>query len=136
MNDTVEYAARPGKLWLSFIAFAGLTLLSAFIWSSAPGLVILVMVPALATCAYQMIVTPIYGLRMGRQEWVILDGKEDRAIPANDIAYLKVAGRGDITRATVVLQNGAEVDIPVDLTRDPLDLIKDVTDRGIPVRTG
>jgi hypothetical protein len=135
MEDYVEYAARPGQFGLSFVAIAGLSLLCAVLWHVMPGFVTLLMLPALAACLYQMVVTPVYGLRMGRSEWTILAGDQDQTITSASIAYLRVASRGAVNRATVILQNGTEIDIPVYLTQYPLALIRETTNRGIPVRS-
>lgn len=135
MDDYVEYATRPGQFGLSFLAIAGLSLLCAALWPVASGIVVLLMLPALAVCIYQLVVTPVYGLRMGRSEWTILAGERDRTVTSASIAYLRVASRGAVHRATLILQNGTEIDIPVDLKQHPLALIRETTNRGIPVRS-
>ncbi|MEM7723305.1 MAG: hypothetical protein AAF376_13140 [Pseudomonadota bacterium] len=135
MTDPIEYAVRPGQMGLSFVAIAGLCLLCAVLWASMPGVVLLLLLPSVGICIYQMIVTPTYGLRMSKEEWVILNGDNDKSIPASDIAYMSITTRDGTTRAALMLHTGAEIEIPVYLTRDPLDLIREATNRGVPVRT-
>ncbi len=135
MTGYIEYASRPGSTGLSLITLGGLSGLAALVWHSAPGMVILVAMPAIAICMYQTVVTPTFGLRMGRNEWVILDGVDDKRIDAADIAYLRVIERGGVTRASVVLYSGVELEVPLGMEQDPLDLIRDATDLGVPVRS-
>jgi len=135
MEKSFEYSARPGSLMLSILAFAGLTLLAALLWNVASGYVLLLFIPALLMCLYQLVVTPIYGLRVNKTHWVILDEDGDYMIPVKDIAHLRVSEQNKATEATLVLKNGTEVEIPLDLAPNPLDLIGAATERGIAVRT-
>ncbi|GEM_PF-1345949 len=135
MTETFEYKTRPGSLTLSMIAFAGLTLLAAQLWASLPGVVILLLIPALLTCLWQIVVTPIYGLSVSRHGWQIINGRQDLSIPACDIAYLRMAEA--ITPevgATLVMNDGSEVALPTHVLPHPMDLIREATNRGIPVR--
>ncbi|MBO6602791.1 MULTISPECIES: hypothetical protein [Paracoccaceae] len=134
MTGDFEYRARHGGLALSIVAFAGLALLSAFLWQSMPGFVLLLMIPALAVCLWQMIVTPVYGLHLSRDVWHILEGPNDRHLPTASIAHLRVSDRDGTARCTIVMTDGAEIELPDLAVPSPLVLIREATNRGIPVR--
>jgi len=136
MTDTFEYKTRPGNLTLTFVAFGGLTLLAAQLWHILPGVVILLLVPALLTCLWQIIVTPVYGLSLSRHGWQVINGRQDLSIPACDIAYLRLTAFAPDANATLVLTDGSEVALPTHVLPNPLDLIREATNRGIPVREG
>jgi hypothetical protein len=136
MTPPTEYAARPGNLGLSLITLAGLCMLGGLLWQVAAGYVILLLVPALLICGYQMVVTPTYGLRLAAESWTVLDGEHDLEIPAAEIAYLNIVPLSrERSQAFLVLVDGAEVPIPMALPAHPLDLIRDATARGVPVRS-
>lgn len=135
IEKTFEYATRPGSLALSMVCFAGLVLLAAFLWQFASGLVLLLFVPALLVSFVQMVLTPIYGLRMDDTAWIITDEDGRRHIANNTIAHLKIEDRGPVARAIIVLTEGGEVEIPFDVQHNPFHLIRAATDRGVPVRT-
>lgn len=134
MKQDFEYRTRPGGLALSVTAFAGLCLLAAFMWHVVPGFVLLLLIPALGVVAYQLIVTPVYGLRVTQDSWVVYDGPEDRFFPTHEIAHLRVTDPDGEGRCTLVLTNGGEFDLPDLAVPSPLDLIEQATNRGIPVR--
>lgn len=135
MDKIHESLFRPGSLALSVVAFTGLTFLAALLWSVASGYVLLILIPALAVSFYQMVLTPVYGLRMDARRWTVMGNDGDSVVAFEDIAHLRLEGRGTTSRATLVLRDGQEVPIPVDLDPDHLPLIRAATDRGIPVRT-
>lgn len=136
MSDTFEHAARPGNLGLSVLVFAGLTLLTAQLWPVLPGIVLLVLIPALTVSFCQMIVTPVYGLRVSREGWKIYEGASEFTVDAGEIAYLRIKdGEGEQrARVTLVLTDGMEIVLPPQATPEPLVLIREATNRGIPVR--
>ena len=135
MDGYIEYASRPGHTGLSLITLGGLSGLAAVLWHSAPGYVILLLIPAILLCMYQTVVTPVFGVRMSPTEWVIMDGASDRRVAAKDIAYLRVIEFAGTTRASVVLTSGVELEVPLGLDQRPLDLIRDATNLGVPVRS-
>lgn len=134
MTDTFEYATRSGSAALSILCFAGLSALSFFLWQIAPGFVLLLMVPALLVCLWQITRVPTYGITMTRTEWRILVGSDDLVIPTAQIAYLRVVDRGALRRIGLMLDDGSEVVLPLECLPDPYDLIREATNRGIPVR--
>jgi hypothetical protein len=135
MDKIYEFLIRPGSLALSMAAFAALTLLGALVWTVAPGYVLLLLIPALALSLYQMVLTPVYGLRMDARRWTVMAHEGDCVVAAEDIAYLRLDERGAVPRATLVLRTGEEITIPFDLAPDKLDLIRAATERGMPVRS-
>ncbi|MCR9069603.1 MAG: hypothetical protein NXH79_12240 [Rhodobacteraceae bacterium] len=135
MSDYVEYASRSGHTGLSLITLGGLCGLAGFFWHITPGFVILLLIPALLMCMYQTVVSPVFGLRMGRDNWVILDGPEDYEIPSKEIAYLRMVDQGKHSAVSIVLRSGEALDIPLGGDQQPLDLIRDATNLGIPVRS-
>jgi hypothetical protein len=50
------------------------------------------------------------------------------------IAYLRVEDRAARPEAVIVLDDGSEVEMPQLALPDPLVLIREATNRGIPVR--
>jgi len=135
MKPNFESLFRPGSLGLSMVAFAGLTLLAALLWNVASGYVLLLLIPALAVSFYQLVLTPVYGLKMDKRGWTVLDGDGDKVVAFEDIAHLRVEQRGRKSHATIVLNDGGEVSLPDDIAPDQLDLIRAATERGVPVRS-
>ena len=135
MEKTLSYTARPGNLALSMVAFCGISLLAAFLWEAASGYVILLFIPALALCFYQMTLSLIYGLKIALGRWTVMTEQGDRVIASEDIAFLRISPAGRSAHATLVLRDGEEVAIPFDLSPDPLELIQISTECGVPVRT-
>lgn len=135
MEKTLSYTVRPGSLALSMMAFCGISLLAAFLWEAASGYVILLFIPALALCFYQMTLSPIYGLKIALGRWTVMTEQGDRIIASEDIAYLRITQAGRAAHATLVLRDGGELPIPFDLSPDPLELIQISTECGVPVRT-
>ena len=134
MTDTFEYATRPGSAGLTILSFVGLGALTAFLWQMTPGLVLLLMIPALAVCLWQVTRVPTYGIRMTRSSWHILGGADDLVIPTAQIAYLRILDRGAHRRIGLMLDDGTEIVLPLECLPDPLQLIREATNRGIPVR--
>jgi hypothetical protein len=135
MENANTHASRHGSLALSVMVFAGLSLLTVQLWSIASGYALLLAVPTLLVCLSQMIVTRDYGLFINAKRWRVMTRSEDREIPAERIAFLRVTNHGPISRSVLVLTDGREVSIPFDVAPDPLELIRAATDLGVPVRS-
>jgi hypothetical protein len=133
MDTDYTYKSRPGSLPLSLLALAGLILLAVHLWEVIPGFVLLVFIPALLVSIAELILTPIYGVRMSDTEWRIEAGRTAQALPTSKIAFLRVEDRGR-PRTSVVLSDGTEIEMPQVALPDPITLIREVTNRGIPVR--
>lgn len=136
MTSDFEYRARPGNLALSATAFGVLVLLTAFLWQSVPGLVLLLLIPALCVCFWQIVVTPVYGLHLSPECWHIFEGPRDRSLPARSIAHLRVCDADGPTQCTIVMTDGTEVKLHHMAMPDPTVLIREATNRGVPVREG
>ncbi|WP_341861181.1 hypothetical protein [Gymnodinialimonas sp. 57CJ19] len=134
MTDTFEYASRPGSASLSILSFTGLSALTVFLWQIAPGFVLLLMVPALLVCLFQVTRVPTYGIKMTRSSWRIHGGNEDIVIPTAQISHLSVINRGADRRMGLMLEDGTEIVLPLQCLPDPYDMIREATNRGIPVR--
>lgn len=134
MTDTFQYETRPGSASLSIISFVGLCALTVFLWQISPGYVLLLMGPSLLLCLWQVTRVPSYGIKMTRSSWSILGEGEDLVIPTAQIAYLRVVDRGANRRIGLMLDDGKEIVLPLECLPDPLDLIREATNRGIPVR--
>lgn len=135
MENRYQTFFRPGNLALSMVAFAGLTLLAAALWTVAAGYVLLLLIPALAISFYQMVLSPVYGLRMDAQALTVMAHEGKTSIAFRDIAHIRIDEQGATSRATIVRTDGGEVAIPFDMAPDQLALIRAATDRGIPVRS-
>jgi hypothetical protein len=135
MENRYHTLFRPGNLALSMVAFSGLTLLAAFLWNVAAGYVLLLLIPALAISFYQMILSPVYGLKMDAEALTVLAEQGQTTVPVHDIAHIRIDQQGATSRATMVLKGGGEIAIPVDMAAGQFDLIRAATDRGIPVRS-
>ena len=98
-----------------------------------PGFVLLVFVPALVVSIAELILTPIYGVQMSRNEWRIEAGRKAHALPTSKISFVRVQ-EGGTPRTSVVLSDGTEIEMPQIALPDPITLIREVTNRGIPVR--
>lgn len=135
MKTNFESLFRPGSLGLSIVAFAGLTLLAALLWTVASGYVLLLLIPALAVSFYQLVLTPVYGVKIDKGRWTVMDSDGDRVVAFEDIAHLRVEQRGARAQTTIVLHDGAEVSLPEDIAPDQLELIRAATEQGVPVRS-
>lgn len=135
MDQTFQYQARTGSLTLSLFALAGLILLAAQLWEIMPGFVMIAFIPALLVSIAQLILTPVYGMVLTRDEWRIEAGKDAKRLPVHEIAYLKLDGLGRGTgAAAIVLADGSEITVPEIALPEPLVLIREATSRGVPVR--
>lgn len=134
MSDTYEYAARPGSAGLSILSLVGLGALTVFLWQISPGTVLLMMIPALVACLWQLTRMPVYGIKMTKYAWHVLGGGNDYVIPTAQISYLRFSDVGTTRRFGLMLTDGTEIVLPVEGLPDPMDLIREATNRGIPVR--
>lgn len=134
MTETFDHAARPGTAGLSLLSFAGLGALTAMLWQISPGSVPLLLVPAAVACLWQITRMPTYGIKMTDLYWTILGGRDDIVIPTARMLYLRVVDRGAHRRVALMLDDGTEVVLPMACLPDPYDMIREATNRGIPVR--
>ncbi len=134
MSDTsFEYIARPGSSTLSVVSFVGLGALATFLWQLAPGLVLLILVPALAICAWQVMNVPSYGIKITDETLHLIGGDDDIAIPVNQIVSLRTVARGEEKRIRVMMDDGSELQLPVECVPDADVLLSAAQERGIAV---
>lgn len=134
MTDTFEYSVRPGSTTLSVVAFIGLGSLTALLWQIVPAFFLLFLIPAMIASVWQITKVPTYGIRITPDTWHVMGGYEDLEIPTGQISYLKVVDRADQRRAALMLVDGSEIILAADSLPSPIDLIREATARGIPVR--
>jgi hypothetical protein len=136
MDNALIPASRPGNLALSVFALSGLTLLAAQLWTVASGYVILLFIPALLACLYQMVLTREEGLRLDARQWRVTTGDGHYVFASDDIAHLRIIEHGQLSRAVIVMTDGAEFTIPFDLAPDADDLTRAAGAVGVPVQRG
>ncbi|MEM6390300.1 MAG: hypothetical protein AAF825_10720 [Pseudomonadota bacterium] len=122
------YRTRPGSLWLSLFALAGVTLLSAVIWTIAPAFAVILLLPSVLICVYQMIASPVYGLSLTAEAWRVHSEEPDFEIPLADIARAELSGPD----ATLHLRDGTRLALPASvLPKDRSALIEAARARGL-----
>lgn len=136
MVNRIQVLTRPGNLALSMVAFSGLTLLAAFMWNVAPGYVILLLIPALAISFYQMVLSPVNGLRMDDAALTVLSDTGVTSVPLDRIAEIRLTGQPGAAQGNILLGDGAVMAIPFEMGADHCAFLRRMADRGIPVREG
>lgn len=122
------YRTRPGSLWLSVFALAGLTLLSAVVWTIAPVFALVLLVPSVLICLYQMIASPVYGISLNAARLHVRSDAPDLEVPLAEIARLDLSGAD----AMVHLRDGATLPLPgAVLPRDRSALIAAAHGHGL-----
>ena len=134
MTNTFEHTVQPGRYGLSIMTFIGLGCFAALLWQVAPGYVVILMVPALAICLWQMISVPTYGIRMNKDEVAILGGYEDLSIPTSEINHLLVREHGNDRRVSFILNDGTEVQLPAEFLPEVRRVAHEASECGIAVR--
>ncbi|MEM1273708.1 MAG: hypothetical protein AAGF88_07825 [Pseudomonadota bacterium] len=137
MTADFEYRTRPGSLALSIAAFAGLTLLAAVVWTIAPVFALILMVPALLMCFYQIVVSPTYGLKVSGDGWRVFSEAPDRVIPMAEIDHVQFSEKPGAPRCVLALKDGTTVALPDQaLPSDLMALIRETSARGLNIRQG
>ena len=135
MTADFEYRSRPGNLALSLAALAGLTLLAAVIWTIAPVYALVLMVPAILISFYQIIVSPIYGLKVSPEAWAVFSEQPDQTIPLSEIGHVQFSDKPGQPRCTLVLNDGTAIALPDQaLPDDMMELIRQTSERGMKIR--
>lgn len=133
MSDTFEYVARPGSSALSVLSFVGLGALATFLWQIAPGYVLLLLIPALAICLWQVMNVPTYGMKITQEAWHLIGGDDDIAIPVDRIASLRTVDHDGEQRIRLMMDDGSELQLPAECLPEPGALIRAAEARGIDV---
>ncbi|MBF9044800.1 hypothetical protein HKCCE4037_15765 [Rhodobacterales bacterium HKCCE4037] len=134
MTETFEYSVRPGSAWLSVLSFIGLGVLAYFLWQVAPGFVLLMAIPALAACVWQVLNLPKYGIRMTPSTWQLLGIEDDFIIPSNQISYLRIQKNEGEPIVGLMLDDGTEIRLPNDFLPDLKSLVREAAARNVAVR--
>lgn len=135
MTTDFEYRTRLGSLGLSMAAFAGLTLLAAVIWTVAPVFAIVLMVPALLACFYQMVASPVYGIAVSSAGWRIYSEAPDRVVTFDEISHVAFSEKPQHPRVALVLTDGSTVALPDEsLPKDLMELTRQTSARGLNIR--
>ena len=135
MTADFEYRARGGSLALSVAALSGLTLLAAVIWTVAPVFALVLMVPALLVCFYQLVFSPVYGVAVSGDGWQIFSEAPDRKIAFDQIAHVAFSEKPGRPRVALVLTDGTTVAVPNEgLPGDLMELTRQTSARGLNIR--
>ena len=135
MSAAYEYRNRGGSLILSIAALSGLTLLAAVIWTVAPVFSIVLMVPALLVCFYQLVFSPVYGVAVSGDGWRILSEAPDRTIGLDEISHVAFSERADRPRVELVLNDGKKVPLPHQaVPGDLMELTRQACAHGMNIR--
>ena len=135
MTADFEYRSRPGNLMLSIAALGGLTLLAAVIWTIAPVFAVILLVPALLISFYQIVVSPVYGIRVTSEGWQVFSEAPDRMVPMAEIGHVQFSDKPGTPRCTLVLKDGQVLPLPDEaLPADPMSVIREASARGLQIR--
>ncbi len=131
MTSFFEHFVR-GRLSHAWPAYAsGFAMLALAAQFHAPLWVWALLVPCLAICLIQMAIRPMFGMRLTKSKLLIYNGFRETALPLCMISYVRVTKSAYV----VVMQSGQEIPLPGNALPNPLHLIREITDRGIPVRS-
>ena len=135
MTADYEYRTRGGSLALSIAALFGLTLLAAVVWTVAPVFSLILMVPALLACFYQLVFSPVYGVAVSGDGWRILSEAPDQTIRFDEIAHVAFSEKPGRPRVALVLTDGSTVVPPPEaLPGDLMELTRQASSRGLNIR--
>lgn len=109
---------------------AGLGMLVLMVERGAPGWTWAMVGPCIAVCVLQIALRPVYGIGYSGGALAIFDGFSERHLPLSGVDHLRLSETG----ACFVLRTGDEVRLPRQVLRNSLALIRETTERGIPVR--
>jgi len=135
MASEFEYRTRNGSLALSVAALSGLTLLAAVIWTVAPVFSLVLLVPALLLCFYQVVFSPVHGVAVTGEGWKIFSEAPDRLIKLDQIAHVAFSEKPGLPRVALVLNDGSRVELPNEaLPGDLMELTRQASARGMNIR--
>ena len=112
----------------SMTDYTYLTRPSAVIWTIAPAFAVILLLPSVLICVYQMIASPVYGLSLTAEAWRVHSEEPDFDIPLADIARAELSGPD----ATLHLRDGTRLALPASvLPKDRSALIEAARARGL-----
>ncbi len=110
---------------------SGLVMMALALERNAPLWAWVLLTPCIVVCVLQIALRPSYGLTLTARALRIFEGYSERTLPLAGVDHLRV----DDTGAYLVMRTGDEVPLPRHVLRNTLALIREVTERGIPVRS-
>ncbi|MEX3015655.1 hypothetical protein [Gymnodinialimonas hymeniacidonis] len=134
MTETFEHSVRPGSTALSVLSFVGLGVLAAFLWQVAPSFVLLMAIPALIACIWQVMSLPKYGIRITASTWQLLGIEDDFVVPTSQISYLRIQKRDGAPLVGLMLTDGTEIRLPTEFLPDLKQLAREATARNVKVQ--
>ncbi|MFG5383053.1 hypothetical protein [Yoonia sp. R2-816] len=134
MNDVYEYRRAPNP-WVIRLSAMALILLTTFVIITEAGhLMVVVWGLAAATYCWMMMPKPVLGIRIDRENLVLGAWRKPRAIPLDDIAYLRVTEVSAETSVTIVYKDGREEGTFAGDLPEIETLSEVLAERGIPLR--
>ncbi len=119
---------RSGLAWMGLVS--GLVMLATAAQRDAPLWVWALLAPCILICVLQIALRPSYGIGYSARNLSIFNGFSRQNLPLSRVDHLRLSD----DRAVIVLRSGAEIALPQQALRNTLALIRETTDRGIPVR--
>lgn len=119
---------RSGLAWMGL--GSGLTMLGIVADRGAPLWVWGLLAPCILICVLQIALRPSYGIGFSDGKLSVFNGFTRQHLPLSRVDHLRLTD----DHATIVLRSGDEVPLPNQALRNTLSLIRETTDRGIPVR--
>lgn len=127
-NYTYRVRQRSAVAWAGLAS--GLVMLAYAIEQTAPLWAWGLLAPCIFVCVLQIALRPSYGLSLTARALCIFDGYREHTLPLSGVDHLRLDENG----ACLVLRSGDEVPLPRHVLRNTLALIREITERGIPVR--
>ena len=119
---------RSGLAWMGLAS--GLAMLAMAADRAAPLWVWAMLAPCILICVLQIALRPSYGIGFTGGNLSIFNGFSRQHLPLSRVDHLRLSDAG----AAIVLRSGDEVPLPHQALRNTIALIRETTDRGIPVR--
>ncbi len=134
MKEVFEYRRAPsrGVLWLGVSAFS--VLVTMIILTGADELIWLIWTTGPLTIGWMLIPHPVAGIRIDDDYLVLSAWRNPRAIPLDDIAYLRATEASAETNIAIVYKDGSEEGTFVGDMPEISVLMDALAVRGIAVR--
>lgn len=120
---------RSGPAWMGLAA--GLVMLALMVDRAPPLWTWVLVGPCILVCILQIALKPGYGVGFTAGALSIFNGFSEQRLPLSRVDHLRLSDSG----AVLVLRSGDMVPLPNHVMRNSLTLIREITARGIPVRS-
>lgn len=134
MNDVYEYRRAPNPWVIRLFAMAIVILIGIVALTGARHLMTLVWILGAATFTWMLLPKPISGIQVDQDYLVLGAWRNPRAIPLDDIAYLRVTELSAECTVTIVYKDGREEGTFAGDMPDITTLSEVMAERGIPLR--